>query len=634
MSLMRDTAPARCAEAIVKRVGRDIRLAVPIGIGKPVLLVNALYRLAAANPDLKLTIFTGLTLVRPPHANEIEKRFVQPMLDRLFGSYPDVDYIKAIRGGGLPPNIEVHEFFLQAGAWLKFASTQQSYVSMNYSHVAEHLARLGTNVLAQLVAPEPNGDGTRVSLSSNPDVTLDLMPYVAARRRAGEPVVVAGEINANLPYMPGEAEVESSGFDIMLEPETPHYDLFAPPKEAVPLADYAMALHVAPLIKDGGTLQIGIGSFADALAHVLIMRHTRNREFRSLLAALGEPMPEGADLEPFAAGLYGCSEMLVDGFLHLRRAGVLKRKVEVPARDGRQRHAVVHGGFFVGSRSFYRELREMPREELDEICMTAISFTNTLHGNEELKRRQRRHARFVNSGMVATLLGAVSSDQLEDGRVVSGVGGQFDFVGMAHALPDARSIIALRSTRSRGGQRASNLVWQYGNTTIPRHLRDIIVTEYGVADLRGKPDRDVVAAMLTIADAAFQPQLQKSAMAAGKLEPSFVLPDHARDNHPERIRAALASAKREGLLPPFPFGTDMTETEQSLLMPLSYLKGASRIDLAAAVLTGLMAGEVKPPEQAALQRMGFDEPRNTKERLLRALMLGAMRRTGAATRVD
>ena len=73
--------------------------------------------------------------------------------------------------------------------------------------------------------------------------------------------------------------------------------------------------------------------------------------------------------------------------------------------------------------------------------MTAISFTNTLDGDEAAKRAQRRHARFVNTAMVATLLGAVSSDQLEDGRVVSGAGGQHDLVAMAHALEGARSII-------------------------------------------------------------------------------------------------------------------------------------------------------------------------------------------------
>jgi hypothetical protein len=55
-------------------------------------------------------------------------------------------------------------------------------------------------------------------------------------------------------------------FDVVLEARDQHYGLFAPAKETVSLSDYAMALHAASLVKDGGILQIGIGSFSDALA--------------------------------------------------------------------------------------------------------------------------------------------------------------------------------------------------------------------------------------------------------------------------------------------------------------------------------------------------------------------------------
>ena len=65
------------------------------------------------------------------------------------------------------------------------------------------------------------------------------------RRQAGQPLALAVEINANLPYMPGAAEMDVSECDVVLETEHPHYDLFAPPKEPVSLHDYAMALHAA-----------------------------------------------------------------------------------------------------------------------------------------------------------------------------------------------------------------------------------------------------------------------------------------------------------------------------------------------------------------------------------------------------
>ncbi len=105
-------------------------------------------------------------------------------------------------------------------------------------------------------------------------------------------------------------------------------------------------------------------------------------------------------------------------------------------------------------------------------------------------------------------------DGLDDGRIVSGVGGQYNFVSQAFALPDARSVIALRATREKDGETLSNVVFSYGHQTIPRHLRDIVVTEYGIADLRGKPDAEVVAAMLDITDSRFQAELLARAKKA------------------------------------------------------------------------------------------------------------------------
>jgi acyl-CoA hydrolase len=382
-----------------------------------------------------------------------------------------------------------------------------------------------------------------------------------------------------------------------------------------------MALHAAALVKDGGTLQIGIGSFSDALAHALILRHTRNGEFRALLAALGTPLPADAELAPLKVGLYGCTELLVDGFLALMRAGILERTVEGP--DGHE--TVLHAGFFVGNQAFYRELRELPRVSLDLIAMTGLSFTNTLAGDEATKRAQRRDARFVNTAMVATLLGAVSSDQLEDGRVISGAGGQHDLVAMAHALDGGRSIIGLRSTRRQNRRTVSNILWRYANATVPRTLRDIVVTEYGIADLRGKSDRDVIVEMLEVADSAFQSGLIEAAQSAGKLERSFELPPTPAGNRPERIAAALGPARRDGQLPAFPLGTEMTEVEQALAGSLTSLKSAGYADLVRMLWAGI-ARPSEAGERSAVERMSLTSAGTMREHAMRALVLGALRR--------
>ena len=88
--------------------------------------------------------------------------------------------------------------------------------------------------------------------------------------------------------------------------------------------------------------------------------------------------------------------MLFEAFLGLIDAGILKREV-----DG----VVLHGAFFLGPKSFYRALREMPPEQLARIQMMPVSFTNQLYGDEEQKRRARVDARFVNNAMMATLDG-------------------------------------------------------------------------------------------------------------------------------------------------------------------------------------------------------------------------------------
>ena len=176
--------------------------------------------------------------------------------------------------------------------------------------------------------------------------------------------------------------------------------------------------------------------------------------------------------------------------------------------------------------------------------MMPVSFTNELYGDEDAKRRARVDARFVNNAMMATLLGAAVSDGLENGQVVSGVGGQYNFVAQAFALAGARSILTVEATRRAGVKTHSNIRWSYGHETIPRHLRDVFVTEYGVADIRGKSDADVIAAMLAIADSRFQDELTRQAKDAGKLPKDFAIPPAHRENFPERIAGRAQTGAR------------------------------------------------------------------------------------------
>jgi hypothetical protein len=559
-----------------------------------------------------------LTLEKPRPSNLLERRFITPVIDRLFGGYPDLAYADALHAGALPPNVQVIEFFFLAGKWLHVPFAQQHYISANYTHASSYLLARGLNVVPQLVAKRVVDGVTRYSLSCNTDTTLDVL---RARAQGVAAFKLIGEVNSELPFMPGAGDLPAEQFSAVLDTPGESFPLFAPPSEPITDTKYAIGLHAAGLVRDGGTLQIGIGQVGDALAQGLIVRHRDNAQFHAIMKRLSPAMDPVLEPHtgPFEKGLYGVSEMLFEAFLGLIDAGILKREV-----DG----VVLHGAFFLGPKSFYRALREMPPSQIARIQMMPVSFTNELYGDEETKRRARVDARFVNNAMMATLMGAVISDGLEDGQVVSGVGGQYNFVAQAFALAGARSILTVEATRPAGAGTQSNIRWRYGHETIPRHLRDIIVTEYGVADLKGKSDAEVIAAMLGVADSRFQDELMRQAKDAGKLPKNFEIPSASRDNHPERIAAALKPAREADLLPSFPFGSDFTDVEMRLIPALQILQDAQRTPLR---LPGLLwqgfVGSPDAADQECLARLGLDKPATLPERGYRALVSAALARS-------
>jgi acyl-CoA hydrolase len=713
-----------CVEATLRRLGNRLVVGTPLGTGKPNHLLNEFYRRAGRDPNLRLTIFTALSLNRPSARTELEARFLEPFVARVFGDYVDLDYVKAARAGRVPPNVEIREFYVQAGAWLGCEHVQQHYLAANYTHAPRDLAAAGDNVIAQQVAARPAGGRDEYSLSTNPDVTLDVLPYVDAARAAGRDAVVIGSVNRRLPFMLGDACVPASRFDFLVDHPRYEYDPYTLPYAAIGTVEHAIGLNASALIRDGGTLQLGIGELGEAIVYALQLRQQQNAAWRGALAALGTARRFGEAVDavggqaPFERGLYACTEMFVDGFLDLHRSGVLKRPVypcaplqrllddgglserldvetlvalaragverldaatfdalqacglfrsgttyepgwpgtlvgpdgdRVPAEfadpAARERIAatclarrldggvLLHAAFLLGPRGFYGALRDLPEEDRCRFWMTRVGMTNDIFGtNHELRVAQRRHARFVNATMMVTALGAAVSDGLADGQVVSGVGGQYNFVAQAHELPEAHSILVLRSTRTANGRTTSNIVWNYPHVTIPRHLRDVVVTEYGIAYLRGRTDRECIAALLAIADSRFQQGLLDEARRAGKIERDYRIPDEHRNNTPAALDAALAAARAAGLFTTHPFGTDYTAEELVLQQALRQLQARSS-GVAGKLATlwrsrrvDLSSGELRP----FLQRMKLDAPATAEELQLARLVASAVRDVLAA----
>jgi acyl-CoA hydrolase len=708
---------AECVESTLARVGPHIVLALPLGIGKPNPLANEFYRRARRDPAITLTIFTALSLRAPQWHGELERRLLQPLTERLFGNEVPLDYVRDLHDGCLPKNVEIVEFFLDPGALLHVAHSQHHYVSSNYTHVARDVAAHGVNVIAQLVAKRTTEGRAEFSLGSNPDVTVDLLELLAPQRRQGREVVVIGEVNRHMPFMFGPAAVAAETFDFLVEHSRYDYELFAPPNPRLRTADYAIGLYGARLVRDGGTLQLGIGELGDAVVYGLQLRQQQNAEFRDMLRGLkaderfGDALAAIGGDAPFESGLYACTEMFVDGFLDLYRTGILRRRVYDDARiqallndgalseriderflaalatagfgspldaaefaqlqglgvfqrdcryaDGRIENSegssaaarldspgarallltlcagrqlsggiLLHGGFFLGPRGFYAALRNLPESERRQFSMGGVAFVNQLDGlNHALKIAQRRHARFINSTMMVTLLGAAVSDGLADGQVVSGVGGQYNFVAMAHSLPDARSILALHSTREKNGALTSNILWNYGHTTVPRHLRDIVVTEYGIADLRGRTDQEVIGALLNIADSRFQDGLKREAQAAGKLPHDYQIPAMHGNNMPRALEERFVLARARGLYSEFPFGTDFTSEEIVLAKALARLedKTAHTWPRLKAVTGAVLARGTPANLKPYLDRMALGKPQTRQEWLWQRLLVRELR---------
>lgn len=701
----------QAVERILCDIDGPIHLGLPLGLGKPNRWVNALYARIKQLPERQLTIYTALCLGRPRAAQGLQQRFLEPFVERIYGDYPELAFLADLHSDSLPANVRIEQFFLQPGSLLDSPPAQQDYISSNYSHVARDLNDKGLNLLAQLVAVDAQHP-QHFSLSCNPDITLDLLPLLATRRAAGATILCLAQVHSALPYMAGAAQVPRETFDLQLLEEE-RSTLFSTPNMPVAVQDHCIGLHASTLVRDGGTLQIGIGAMGDALTAALLARQGDNPGYRALLAQLqgtawAAEIAKTGGLAPFAAGLYGCSEMFVSGLLALAEAGVLRRAVypelrvqqlalagaldeqgrphsvqalldaglastvdapalawlhasgllaaqvqlagdrlqlpdglQVPAalsepqtQQALQAHlrpavggVLLHGGFFLGPQAFYQRLRELDAAQLARFGMTGICFINELHGEEQLKRLQRRDARFINSAFTITLLGAGVADQLEDGRVLSGVGGQYNFVAQAHALHDARSILLLRSWRESAGQVSSNIVWEYGHVTIPRHLRDMVVTEYGIADLRGKTDAQVIEALLAISDSRFQPGLIEQAQRAGKLPRDFQLEPRFCDNRPERLQALRA--EHPALFAEYPLGSDFSCEERELLRALNWLKSKFKLtelfELGKATLDA-PAAQAFPRHVA---RMGLDEPAGLREELYQRLLLAGLQATAA-----
>lgn len=273
---------------------------------------------------------------------------------------------------------------------------------------------------------------------------------------------VIATVNPNMPRIGGDSYLHVTDIDYFVPTEEPLIELKPP---AIGDLEKAIGSNVASLIRDGDCLQLGIGALPDAV-----------------LTFLGEKNDLGIH-----------SEMISDGVMNLVEAGVVTCK----KKNFRPRKAVIT--FAMGSKQFYQWLDDNALME-----SYPVDFTN-----DPFVIAQNDNMVSINSCISVDLQGQVAATTL-GAKQFSGVGGQVDFVRGANRSKGGRSIIAMPSTAAKG--KASRIVaaLELGQAvTTPRNEVAYIVTEHGVANLKGKTIRQRAQALIAIADPKFQDQLRE-----------------------------------------------------------------------------------------------------------------------------
>jgi 4-hydroxybutyrate CoA-transferase len=270
------------------------------------------------------------------------------------------------------------------------------------------------------------------------------------------------QVNPSMPRTHGDTFIHVTRLDAIVETTTPLLEMPAPKTTA---AAEAIGRTIAELVRDGDCLQVGIGAIPEAVLHFL---HDKR------------------DL-----GIH--TEMFSDGVVELYEEGVVTNARKTIHRDR------LVATFLMGSRRLYDFVDDNP-----VVSMYPVSYTNNPY-----VIAQNDNVLSINSALQVDLMGQVVADTMGP-KQFTGVGGQVDFVRGAAASRGGRSVIALPATARDGT--VSRIVARISDGAAITTMRadvDYIVTEYGVAHLKGRTLRERRAALLGIAHPKFRESIER-----------------------------------------------------------------------------------------------------------------------------
>ncbi|MHB8576116.1 MAG: acetyl-CoA hydrolase/transferase family protein [Dehalococcoidia bacterium] len=287
---------------------------------------------------------------------------------------------------------------------------------------------------------------------------------------------VLGEVSTHIPRCYGQNLVHVSKFHALVLNDSPRYSTTV----IEPSANHrTIAAHVAEIVRDGDTLQIGAGIVPSALTYAGAFDGKRDLGWHS--------------------------EATTGRVIDLIRAGVINGE-----RKSIDRGKAVAAGY-VGSEEQIAFLRMNPRVE--------VHPTDYVHNLRVIAGQENMVA--INAGLAVDLTGQITAEALGH-ELFGGTGGQTEFVIGAVSAKHGRSITVLESTALAGSESRMLAEFPAGTAvTIPRIYADMVVTEYGVARLWGKTLRERAAELIRIAHPRFRDELTR---ASSSSSPSKTLP--------------------------------------------------------------------------------------------------------------
>lgn len=274
---------------------------------------------------------------------------------------------------------------------------------------------------------------------------------------------VIAQINPKMPRTHGDGLLHISMFESYIEQEQELPEISS---HVISPEEKRIGEHIAAIIEDGATLQMGIGAIPDAV-----------------LSCLGNHKDLGVHTEMFS-----------DGVLPLIESGVINNKKKTKHKD------VLVSGFLLGSRKLYDFVDDNPL-----IRMLDIQYVNDTSVIRRLPKMTS-----INSAIEIDITGQVCADSIGT-RMFSGVGGQMDFIRGASLSPGGKPIIALTSTTKRNESKITPFLKEGAGVVTTRAHMHYVATEYGIADLYGKNLRERAKELINISHPDHQETLEKAA---------------------------------------------------------------------------------------------------------------------------